>query len=227
LCRDCLYDEDSLTIVALLQDLFPNNPILNPNTDDYPTIGQPYFIQWDDTNQGPTVTLSLYKGCPDNCVEITDIVGGLANGGNYMWTPACTLDADEADEGYGILLIDEVLCMQQWSFHFGLHPDSSGVCDGAAATTAAAAATTAAVSSIVPLTTAKAQRSSILTDTAMPTTTTSKHNTAAIKTLTSSKASKSTFGADSALLEGAAAGPVQALGVFGSIVAIFAAALVY
>jgi hypothetical protein len=107
---------------------------------DYPTIGQPFLITWDNTNQGPSVTLSLYNGCPNNCKEVTDIVGLTANTGSYAWTPSCTLPADEEAEGYGILLIDDTLCYTQWSFHFGLHPDSTGACNASPSSAAASSA---------------------------------------------------------------------------------------
>jgi len=119
---------------------FTDNPITAPTIANYPTIGQPFLITWDNTNQGPSVTLSLYNGCPGNCKEVTDIVGLTQNTGSYSWTPACTLTADETAEGYGILLIDDTLCYTQWSFHFGLHPDAAGVCSGNAQASSGASA---------------------------------------------------------------------------------------
>jgi len=218
---------------------FAANPITAPTVADYPTIGQPYLIQWDNTNQGPTVTLSLYKGCPNNCVEITDIVGQAPNTGSYSWTPSCTtLQPDEDAEGYGILLIDDTLCQTQWSFHFGLHPDSAGVCQGNSAasstTTAAAAPTSTTTTAKSSTTTATSKASSAVTSTTTtakssgttgkPTTLTS---TSAIPTLSTSKTSGAPTASASLKSQGSSTGPVQALDVFGGLVALVAAVFVF
>jgi Ser-Thr-rich glycosyl-phosphatidyl-inositol-anchored membrane family len=151
------------------------NPINWPTTSDYPTMGQPYTIQWDNTNEGPTVTLSLYAGCPEACVEVTDIVGGAPNTGSYTWNVQCQavwpyLQPDETNLGYAILLIDEQGCMTQWSTNFGIHPDSIGCCGdnppagcNKPAVVSSAAATTAAATTLLPSSTTTALPSTIKT----------------------------------------------------------------
>jgi len=233
---------------------FAANPIYFPTTTDYPTMGQPYIVQWDNTNQGPTVTLSLYQGCPDNCVEVTDIVGGVANTGTYTWNVQCTADwpylkPDVTALGYEILLIDEKGCKTQKSTNFGIHPDAIGCCGdnppagcNQAAVVSSAAASSAASSAVssptstttattatskassATSTTVTTKKSSTTTATSATTTAKSSTTTAAVQALTTIKTSSAVTASASAK-SGAAAATAPARAL-GGVVVMLAAGLV-
>jgi Ser-Thr-rich glycosyl-phosphatidyl-inositol-anchored membrane family len=104
------------------QGAYKTNPVSAPSPKQWPTIGKPYTVRWNPAGQGPTVTLSLYTGCPHNCKELTDIAGGIKNTGSFTWTPSTKL---QAGNGYGILFINEKPCMTSWTY-FGLVAAGSG-----------------------------------------------------------------------------------------------------
>jgi len=103
------------------------NPVTAPTLTNGPVIGQAFTIEWGNyTNQGATVTLSLYNGCPNNCKEVTDIVGGTKNTGSYSWTPSNTL---KPGSDYGILFINEEPCLTSWAY-FTLNAEGTVVSSG-------------------------------------------------------------------------------------------------
>jgi hypothetical protein len=201
------------------------NPFVQPTTGNYPTIGQPFTINWDATNQGPQITLSLYQGCPDNCVEVTDIVGGLANTGTYTWNVQCTADwpylkADETALGYAIFLIDETGCRTQWSENFGLHPDADGCCNNGATgcgKAAASSALTLASSTTTTLASKTTLASSATTATSKASSATTA--TSAASSAASAKTLKTTAGGTGTLATGTLVGTATASAVSGAAVA--------
>jgi len=219
---------------------FPNNPVTAPDTATFPTIGQPFDITWDDTNQGPTVTIVLLSGCPSNCIVAETIVAGAPNTGSYSWTPACSLTADTGAEGYGIQLIDDTLCEFQYSFHFGLHP---GTCGASTTTTATSTTTTTSTPTSAPTSTPSSAPSS--TPTSVPNgkpTSSISYSVSASKSASASPSQSHSAGGGSGGGSGTATssgkGPSQSgqyvngaveqtVSALGGAVALFAAALLF
>jgi len=220
---------------------FPNNPVTAPDTATFPTIGQPFDITWDDTNQGPTVTIVLLSGCPSNCIVAETIVAGAPNTGSYSWTPACSLTADTGAEGYGIQLIDDTLCEFQYSFHFGLHP---GTC-GASTTTTATSTTTTTTSTPTSAPTSTPSSAPSSTPTSVPNgkpTSSISYSVSASKSASASPSQSHSAGGGSGGGSGTATssgkGPSQSgqyvngaveqtVSALGGAVALFAAALLF
>jgi len=219
---------------------FPNNPVTAPDTATFPTIGQPFDITWDDTNQGPTVTIVLLSGCPSNCIVAETIVAGAPNTGSYSWTPACSLTADTGAEGYGIQLIDDTLCEFQYSFHFGLHP---GTCGASTTTTATSTTTTTSTPTSAPTSTPSSAPTS--TPTSVPNgkpTSSMSYSVSASKSASASPSQSHSAGGGSGGGSGTATssgkGPSQSgqyvngaveqtVSALGGVVALFAAALLF
>lgn len=113
-----------------LTTMLSGNPVLTPNNNGgtEPTIGQAYTITWDGTGLSSVVDLAICQGPSTTCNVIGNIALQIPNSNSYSWTPDCSLAATTSNAGYGILLIDDVTGMYQYSTQFGLQPDTSGAC---------------------------------------------------------------------------------------------------
>jgi hypothetical protein len=86
---------------------------------------EPFTITWQPTTTN-TISLLLLKGPSTNVIKHgPSLAEGIANSGSLVWTPSKDLEVTEANQGYGLQIIDDVTGQYQWSTQFGI---SKGNC---------------------------------------------------------------------------------------------------
>ncbi|KAF2638790.1 hypothetical protein P280DRAFT_454890 [Massarina eburnea CBS 473.64] len=208
------------------------NPITRPLNEIVPAC-KAFSIEWTPTTSN-TVSLVLLKGPSTNVIPVNAIVEGIANSGQFTWTPDAGLEATTTATGYGLEIIDDVTGQYQYSTQFGI--DTSGCVDSAYNTisspvpsetkipvpTASGPATTLLTSASASAS-ASASSSSICTTSTAYAAGTATAPTKANTVPASLQASASaTAGNNTVLFPGAASGLQAGMGVAGFVAALVA-----
>lgn len=87
----------------------------------------------------------LLKGPATNVVKFgPSLAEGIKNSGSLTWTPAADLPVTEANQGYGLQIIDDVTGQYQYSTQFGISAGDCGAVSSSAAPSVAPSSTPAA-----------------------------------------------------------------------------------
>ncbi|EUC50833.1 hypothetical protein COCMIDRAFT_32049 [Bipolaris oryzae ATCC 44560] len=109
------------------------NPITRPLNEIVPKC-EPFTITWEPTTPN-SVSVLLLKGPSTNVVKFgPSLAEGIKNSGSLTWTPAADLPVTEANQGYGLQIIDDVTGQYQYSTQFGI---SAGKCGSVVSSSAA------------------------------------------------------------------------------------------
>lgn len=96
------------------------NPIALPGLDEQVPVGKPYTITWDATTPGK-VSIILLRGPSNNVVPIATLADAVPNSGEFVWTPASSLEGDVSH--YGLQIVVEGTGQYQYSTQFGIKND--------------------------------------------------------------------------------------------------------
>ncbi|EMD69723.1 hypothetical protein GGP41_001146 [Bipolaris sorokiniana] len=122
------------------------NPITRPLNEVVPKC-EPFTITWEPTTPN-SVSVLLLKGPATNVVKFgPSLAEGIKNSGSLTWTPAADLPITEANQGYGLQIIDDVTGQYQYSTQFGI---SAGKCGTVSSSAAPSVAPSSAVPSVAP-----------------------------------------------------------------------------